>query len=248
MYSIKEISDLAGVSTRTLRYYDEIHLLPPAKIGQNGYRLYDEQSLLRLQQIMFFRELDVPLKEIAEIIHQPDFDLIGALRKHRQSLKSRAKRLDNLITTLDNTIESLKGARKMAAKEYFEGFDEAKYAEEVQERWGDSRKTAESLKKWSSYTEDEKNSIKEEGGRITRDMVGEDPNLKPDDPNVQKAIGEYLTYLNTYFYTCDAEFLRCLSAMWVEDARFAQVYDGIREGGAKFVREAVQIFCDNSSD
>ena len=139
MYTIKEIADLAGVTTRTLRYYDEIGLLVPAAIADNSYRQYDEENLLRLQQIMFFRELDVPLKDISAILDRPDFNVLAALENHRASLRARAKQLDALISTVDNTIESLKGKRKMNAKELFNGFDENKYMQEAEERWGDSR-------------------------------------------------------------------------------------------------------------
>ena len=99
-YTIKEIADLAGVSTRTLRYYDEIGLFSPASTGDNGYRYYDQVSLLRLQQILFFRELDVRLKDIQLIMSRPDFNLLGALEKHRSSLQTR---LNMLIETVDQT-------------------------------------------------------------------------------------------------------------------------------------------------
>jgi len=245
MYTIKEISDLAGVTTRTLRYYDEIGLLPPAGIADNGYRQYDEENLLRLQQIMFFRELDVPLSEISAILDRPDFHLLDALENHRASLLGRARQLDALIRTVDNTIESLKGTRTINAKELFEGFDETKYTQEAQERWGSTPQYQQSQKKWAAYSAEEKKAIKEKGADLTRRMVGQKADISPDDAEIQKAIGEYYAYLNTYFYTCDVEFLRSLSAMWAADPRFARNYDAVRAGGAQFVREAVGIYCNN---
>ena len=146
-YTIKEIADLADVTTRTIRYYDEIVLLTPADIGENGYRFYDNDSLLRLQQVLFFRELDIPLKEIDLIINRPDFNLVGALEKHRSSMKSRAKRLNALITTIDNTIEVIRGEKKMAEKDYFKGFDEVQYEDEMKERWDNTPQYAESSKR-----------------------------------------------------------------------------------------------------
>ena len=246
MYTIKEISDLAGVTTRTLRYYDEIGLLVPAAIADNGYRQYDEGNLLRLQQIMFFRELDVQLKDISAILDWPDFNVLAALENHRASLRARAKQLDALINTVDNTIESLKGKRKMNAKELFIGFDENKYMQEAKDRWGGTPQYQQSQKKWAAYSADEKKAIKDKGGALTRRMVGENANTAPDDPTVQAAIGEYFSYLNTYFYTCDVKFLRNLSAMWLADPRFTSNYDAVREGGAQFVHAAVQIYCDNN--
>ncbi len=243
-YSIKKIAELAGVTTRTLRYYDEIGLLKPAGTGENGYRRYDEGDLMRLQQILFFRELDVPLDDILLIMSQPDFNLVEALEKHRKALKSRALRLEKLINTVGYTIDVIKGENTMKDKVLFEGFDESKYEEEAKERWGNTPQYEESRRKWASYSKEQKQAIKEEGSQFALRMVTANPDAKPDDPDVQAAIGEYLAYFNKYFYKCDAEFLRNLSDMWVADERFAINYERIRKGGAKFIRDAVYIFAD----
>ena len=245
-YTIKEIADLAGVTTRTLRYYDEIGLLSPAGTGDNGYRYYDQDSLLQLQQILFFRELDVPLKDIQLFMSRPDFNLLDTLEKHRTALQKRAQRLDKLIDTVDQTVATIKGEQIMIAKDYFEGFDESQYEEETRERWGDTAQHAESRKKWESYSRDQKDRIKTEGRRLAERMVGQDPNVAPDDADVQTAIGAYYDYINRYFYTCEVGSLRGLADMWVGDPRFASNYERIREGGAAFVREAVNIFCDRN--
>jgi DNA-binding transcriptional MerR regulator len=245
-YTIKEIAGLAGVTTRTLRYYDEIGLLNPSDIGDNGYRYYDQTSLLQLQQILFFRELDVSLKDIQLMMSQPDFSLLHALERHRASLQKRAQRLGRLIDTVDKTIADIKGEASMTVEDYFEGFDESQYEEEARERWGHTPQYAESQKKWASYSKDQKDALKAEGGRLTLRMVAEDPNTSPDDPDVQAAIGEYHAYINKYFYTCDVEFLRALADMWVQDPRFAINYERVREGGAEFVHKAVHIFCDRN--
>lgn len=247
-YTIKEIADLAGVTTRTLRYYDEIGLLNPAITGDNGYRYYDQDSLLRLQQILFFRELDVPLKDIHHIMSQPDFNLVVALENHRTSLQHKAKKLNKLIGTIDHTITTIKGESDMSAEQYFAGFDESQYEAEVKERWGDTSQYAESQRKWAGYSEEQKDAIKAEGERLTLRMVGENPNLTPDDPDVQEAVGEYYAYINKYFYTCDVGFLRGLADMWVGDPRFASNYESIRPGGAEFVRDAVHIFCERHAN
>jgi len=245
-YTIKQLADLAGITTRTLRYYDQIGLLNPITTGENGYRYYDRDSLLHLQQILFYRELDVPLKDILQMVNRPDFNQLRALEKHRSALQSRAKRLGRLIDTVDQTIAALKGEWIMAEKDYFEGFDEVQYEAEVKERWGEDSRYAESQRKWSSYSKEEKEAIKAEGGRIAQRMVGSDPNITPDDPDVQAGVGEYYTYLNKYFYTCDVNFLRGLADMWVDDTRFAINYERIRPSGAAFVRDAVHIYCDRN--
>jgi len=245
-YTIKKIADLAGVTTRTLRYYDEIGLLSPADTGENRYRYYDQSSLLRLQQILFFRELDVPLKEIQLIMNRPDFNLLQALENHRLSLKNKANRLDRLIGTIDQTISTIKGEKMMSAEEYFEGFDETRYEEETKQRWGNTPQYAESQKRWAGYSKQQKEAIKEEGSRLTTRMVCSDPEASPDDPDVQAAIGEYHAYINKYFYACAVDYLRGLADMWVEDQRFAANFERIRQGGAEFVRKAVNIYCDRA--
>jgi len=245
MYTIKELADLAGVTTRTLHYYDQIGVLIPAEIGSNGYRYYDHDNLLRLQQILFYRELDVPLKEINYILSRPDFQLLPALINHQDAIRNKVKRYQELLGTIQKTIGSLQGEQNMAEEGYFKGFDEIQYEEETRDRWGHTPQYKESQRKWSSYSKDQKEEIKREGGRITLRMVTENPEVRSDDPDVQKAVGDYYAYLNQYFYTCEVEFLRTLADMWVEDPRFAVNYERIREGGAAFVREAVHIYCDS---
>lgn len=244
MYTIKELADLAGSTTRTLRYYDQLGLLEPAQIAENGYRYYDRGSLLTLQQILFFRELDVPLKEIGDILSRPDFQILDSLENHQKAIQDKISRYEKLLDTIKKTILELEGEKKMNASEYFNGFDEKKYQQEAQERWGDSPKYKESQRKWSSYSEQMKENIKNLGGEITLRMVTDNPQARPDDLDVQAAVNEYYQYLNQYFYSCDVEFLRNLADMWVQDPRFAVNYERIREGGADFVRQAVHLYCD----
>ena len=244
MYTIKELADLAGVTTRTLRYYDQMEILSPAEVGSNGYRLYDHDSLLPLQQILFFRELDVPLKEIQFMLHRPDFQLLPTLENHQEAIKEKLKRYQELLGTIDKTIRSIRGEQIMSESDYFEGFDETQYEEESRERWGDTSKYKESQQKWSSYSKYQKEEIKKEGHQITVRMVTKNPDSSPDDADVQKAVGDYQAYINEYFYSCDVESLRGLADMWVQDPRFAVNYERVREGGAAFVKEAVYIYCD----
>jgi DNA-binding transcriptional MerR regulator len=244
LYTIKEIADLAGETTRTLRYYDEIGLLRPAGTGVNSYRYYDQESLLHLQQILFFRELQVPLKQVREILCHPGFNLLDALEDHRLAIQKKAERLEQLLATIEHTIDTIKGETSMSAEDYFQGFDETQYEEEVQQRWGHTPQYTESQKKWTSYSKDQREAIKAAGGDLTIRMVGSDPQLSADDPDVQAAVGEYFDYLNRYFYTCDLDFLRNLADMWVQDPRFAVNYERIRPGGAEFVRQAVHVYCD----
>lgn len=245
-YTIKEIADLAGLTTRTIRYYDQIRLLRPVRIGKNGYRYYDQNSLLHLQQILFFRELDIPLNDIQLMMNQPDFNLLDALNNHRQALQGRQKRIQQLIHTIDQTIQAIRGKEQMNDKKYFDGFDESEYEDEAKARWGNTPAYAESQKKWNSYNLEQKEAIKAEGRQLAIRMVSTNADAAPDDEDVQAAVGEYLAYLNKYFYTCNIEFLRGLADMWVADPRFAANYENIREGSAEFVRKAVNIYCDKN--
>jgi len=245
MYTVKELADLAGVTTRTLRYYDQKGLLTPAELGSNGYRYYDHGNLLRLQQILFYRELDVPLKEILFILNRPDFQLLPALQNHQEAIQEKVKRYQELLETIQKTISSLNGDGNMAENVIFEGFDESLYEKEAKERWSHTSQYKESQRKWSSYSKNQKEEIKKEGGRITVRMVSENSDVRPDDPEVQTAVGDYYSYLNQYFYTCEVEFFRNLADMWVQDTRFSVNYERVREGGAAFVREAVHYYCDN---
>ena len=242
-YSVKELADLAGVTPRTLRYYHQIGLLFPPLIGENGYRYYDRGSLRRLQQILFFRELDVPLKEVKQIMNDPEFQPLQALQVHRKALLARRKRLDKLLETLEQSILEIKGDRKMSEKEYFSGFNQARYENEVRERWGKTDQYAESIKNWSEYSGKQKQQILQQGGEIVEKIITDDPETDPESPEVQAAVEEYFQYFNRYFYRMDRDFFRGLSEMWVEDPRFAVNYDMVREGGAEFIRDAVQIYC-----
>ena len=243
IYTIKQIADLASVTTRTMRYYDQIGLLRPTKTGRNGYRYYDRDSLLRLQQILFLRELDVPLREIQNLLNQTDLDLPAALARQRNALEGKRKRLQTLIKTIDHTIANLRGDNEMDDKDYFEGFDQSQYEEEVKERWGDNPKYAESQRRWKSYSKDEKEAIVKAGGEISIRMVASEDS-SADDEDVQTAVGEYYAHMNKYFYSFDLPFYSNLADMWVADERFAANYEKIRPGGAEFVRQAVHIYCD----
>src|SRR5260370_38971648 len=150
--TVKRLSKLAGVSVRTLHFYDEIGLLRPGRVGANGYRYYGDAALLRLQQILFYKELGLSLNEIAGMLDQPEFDVARALEAHRRALQARLGRLRRLIKTVARTIAYLKGDSVMNANELFAGFSDeqqARYEKEAEARWGES--VRESSRKWKAY-------------------------------------------------------------------------------------------------
>lgn len=128
-YTVKQLATMSGVSVRTLHHYDQIGLLRPASVGENGYRYYGREELLRLQQILFHRELEFPLEAIAAVLAAPDFDRTAALRRHRATLDAEARRYRRLLRTLDDTLAALEGATDMKDKDLYQGFAPEKQAE-----------------------------------------------------------------------------------------------------------------------
>ena len=165
MFTVKQLSRLAGITPRTLHHYDAIGLLKPPHIGENGYRYYTDESLLQLQQILFYRELDLPLGDIRAIMGRHDFELLPALESHKGELVRRIARLQRLIGTVDNTIMHLKGEKEMSKKQIFSGFSEeqqAQYAAEAEKMY-DPETVRASNKKWKGYSAEQKQHILDEG-------------------------------------------------------------------------------------
>ena len=242
-YTVKQLADLAGVSVRTLHYYDEIGLLTPDAYGENGYRYYDEGALLRLQQALFFRELDFRLDEIKSIVDHPDFDVLSALQAHRVTLEERAARLQGLIVTVDKTILRLKGELGMSDRELFEGFDEEKqkqYAEEARRRYG-SAEVDDSMKRWGGYSAAQKGQIVAEGEQISRDLAAS-MSKGYDSPVVQQIVARWHQHLR-YFYEPSVERLRGLGQLYVDDPDFRANYVKVDPKLPEFFRDAIVFYC-----
>ncbi len=156
-YTVKEVAKLSGVTVRALHHYDQVGLLKPAQVGENGYRYYGREELLRLQQILFHRELELPLDAIAEVLDQPGFDRLDALKRHRKTLSQKAARYRKLIQTLDRTLAALEGETQMKDEDLYKGFEPAKQAEyeaQLIDRFGDKARASieaskSALKTWS---------------------------------------------------------------------------------------------------
>lgn len=243
MYTVKQLSDLAGVSPRTLHYYDEIGLLRPTRVAGNGYRQYGETALYQLQQILFYREMGMALEEIRQIVTRPDFNPIQALERHKAALHSRQIQLERLIDTVDQTILRLKGKISMSDKKLFEPFNEQQqkeYEKEAAARWPEPY--AESARRWKSYTDADKQRIGEEGEAVYRDLVA----LMEQDPGsqaVQQVISRWHQHLR-YFYEPSVDLLRGLGHMYNDDPRFAATFAKIHPDLAQFHQQAIDIYCD----
>jgi DNA-binding transcriptional MerR regulator len=243
MYTVKQLADLAGVTNRTLHYYDEIGLLHPASYGDNGYRYYGEEAVLRLQQILFFRELDFSLDQIKTIIDRPDFDLLHALDGHKRALLERVERMNDLIHTVDQTMQHIRGEIKMSKKDFYKGFDEEKqkeYEKQVRERWGDEAMAK--TKDWNAYTSAQKNDILAEGNEINLGIIA---NMEKgyDSPEVQYWIGRWHQAINTHFYECSLEIFEALGHGYVEDPQFNAFYEKMHTGLAVFMEKAMTHYC-----
>jgi DNA-binding transcriptional MerR regulator len=242
-YSVKKLAKMSGVSARTLHYYDEIGLLTPSRDPHNGYRLYRQGDLLRLQQILFLRELGLSLEEIHAWLDQPGYDLLSSLEQHRKALLARQKRLERLVATVEHTLESLKGNSVMENQDLFAGFSEEKqkeYEVEVERRYG-TEKLHESQRRWGSYSADKKRQIMEEGKQIYLDMVEAMP-LGPDSPQAQQGVARWHQHLR-YFYEPDTHILLGLGDLYNDDPQFNAFFQRIHPDLAAFMRQAIQVYC-----
>lgn len=247
-YTIQKLGQLAGVSTRTLRYYDEIGILKPARINSSGYRIYGREEVDRLQQILFYRELGFSLEQIGSIVNDPSFDGTRALIEHRERLLERRQQLDALIANVDKTIAMKEGRFKMTDREKFEGFkkklvedNEKNYGEEIREKYGVdtvNRSNAKVL----NMTEEEHQELQ----RLEREMFSAlQAGMEAGDPAgeaAQKAADLHKRWLTFFWDPYSPEAHAGLVEMYVADERFKAYYDNQGSGTAEFLRDAVLIY------
>ena len=234
---IKEFAEQIGVSVRTLHYYDEIGLLKPSEVdAQNGYRFYDERSLERMQEILFYRELDFSLKTIAQILSSPDYDKQQALTRQRKLLLAKKERLERLIDALDG-LE--KGEGFMKPNNEYEALKN-EYAEEVRQRWGDT----------AAYKESESRNTDFGKAAAMLDAVFEEfaeldrSGISPDDEAAKIQVEKLQRRITENFYTCTNEILAGLGQMYVADVRFKNNIDKHGEGTAEYVSQCIKSYCE----
>lgn len=248
-YTIQQLAKLAGVTSRTLRYYDEINLLKPARINSSGYRIYGEQEVDRLQQILFYRELDVPLIQIKEIINNPTFDALKALKNHREKLLVKRNQLDLLISNVNETIKSKEGEINMSDQDKFIGFkkklieeNEQKYGKEVREKYGDKAVDKSNAKLMGLSEEDFKNVTNIESEMKELLKVAFQNGESPSSEKAQKAAQLHREWLCYFWPEYSKEAHANLAQMYVDDERFAAYYDQISPGITPFLRDAIHIY------
>ena len=244
-YTVKQLGKLAGVSARTLHFYDEIGLLRPATRTASGYRLYGERELLILQQIMFFRQLDVPLEEIRRILADPNFDQVRALRRHRELLEAQAARLGRLIKTVDKTLLMLEGTMTLSDAELYEGFSQEqieRYKRESREAYG-VEVVEESERRAKGMSKGQWQAVRDEGDAVTRGLAAL-MDRPVDDPEVQALIGRHYKWVCT-FWTPDAAAYTGLGQLYTDSPEFRANYDKYAVGLVDFLREAMTYYAEH---
>lgn len=246
-YTILKLSKMAGVSTRTLRYYDEIGLLKPARINSSGYRIYGSEEVDFLQQILLFREMDIPLLEIKQLLNADAFETEHALRQHLQALMQRRDRVDVLIRTVTKSLAAVKGECTMNDQDKFEGFkqkliddNERAYGAEIREKYGDEavNRSNQKFAKMSKEEYEHVKALEEEVKRALGDAL-EDGNPAGElAQKVCKLHKEWLSYMADY----SKEYHLALVQMYVDDPRFKAYYDSVAPGATEFLRDAVVFF------
>ncbi len=250
-YSVNELAQISGVSTRTLRYYDNIGLLRAGRIEENGYRVYTSAEADKLAQILFYRELGFRLDEIGDIVNSPSFDRESAMVGHLNSLIQRRDRLDALIANVRKTISSMKGEIAMTDREKFEGFkkkavreNEEKYGNEIRSRYGDEV-VDKSNEKRLSMTEEQWDSAEALEAEIKVSLKNAAESGNPAGPDAQRTCLLHKQWLTMCWPDgmYSKEMHRAIAESYVADERFKAYYDAVAPGAAEFLKQALDIYC-----
>ncbi|MFD1032747.1 MerR family transcriptional regulator [Metaplanococcus flavidus] len=253
-YTVQKLAKLAGVSTRTLRYYDEIGLLEPARKSSSGYRIYGREEVDKLQQILFYRELGLDLDSIKRIVADPAFDGPGALRMHREKLLAKRAQLDLLINNVESTISAAEGKSIMADSEKFKGFkqklvedNEQQYGEEVRGKYGDDI-ADKSNAKMLNMSEEKYAEFQLLEQEVLKVLAKAQETGDPAGELAQKAADLHKQWLAFTWPSYSKEAHAGLAQMYVDDDRFAAYYDKAGKGGAQFLRDAIFVYTGSEPD
>lgn len=249
MYTVKQVAKLSGVSVRALHHYDEIGLLKPAHIGTNRYRYYGEEELLRLQQILIHRELDIPLGEIAAILDAPDFDRLATLRVQREKLEAEAKRYAELVRTIDRTIARIKGDGDMKDTDLYKGISPEKQAE--YEAWlidrygGDMAERIEaSKKKYGQLSKAEQDKLGEELKDLEQSLAeGLRRGVPRESTTLDPLLERHRAWVS-YMWDkpCPPEAYAGLADLYLSHPDFVARYESIEPGFAEYLAGAMKVY------
>ncbi len=249
--TVNKMAGMAGISVRTLQYYDKIGLLTPSARSESGYRLYDSEDIKRLQQILFYRELDFALEDIGAILNASDFDRQQALIQQAQLLERKAERYLNLSDLARKTIRNLKGEIQMEDKQFLNAFDvdkmleeQKQYEDEVSQRWGNSDAWKESKRRTKGYTKEDWERISVIQANNLKELTDlYQSGISHDDPQVQACVENARLFINDNFYPCTPEFMGNLGEMYISDPRFTAFYEKFAPGLAEYYNDAIQYYC-----
>ena len=240
MKTVKQVSELTGISIRTLHYYDEIGLLKPSAVTEAGYRMYNQEALLKLQQILFFRELDFELKEIKEMLDNPNFNREKALKKQRKLLKLKKARMNSLISLIDKALEG----KKFMSFQEFDQSEIEQYKEETKRCWGDPPAFQESEKKAEKYSKKQLKKINEAAEEIFLAFASR-MDQDVSDPEVKALVKRWKDHIRQYYDPCTEDILRDLSQRYRNDARLTKNIDKYQKGLAEFMNKAILAYLDS---
>ena len=248
-YTINKLAKMSGVSTRTLRYYDEIKLLKPARVAISGYRFYKQEQVDMLQQILLYKEMGFLLGDIKKLLSAPDFSKEQTFANHLSALLKRRERLDVLILNVKKSLSSLKGEIIMTDSEKFEGFkekliseNEERYGNEIRTKYGDTivDKTRSKLK---GLTEEQYKNGERLRLEFEKTLKAAFDTQNPAGELAQKACELHREWLSIYYPDYNREYHKCLGEMYVNDERFRANYDKLAAGCTEFLRDAINIYC-----
>jgi MerR family transcriptional regulator, thiopeptide resistance regulator len=241
-FTVGELARLTGVTVRALHHYDEIGLVVPSHRTGAGYRLYDDRDVIRLQQVLLFRELGLPLDEIAFAIDEAG-TREELLRQHREVLVAKRSRLDAMLAALDTALDALEKGRTMQpddVKQMFEGFDPSQYEEEAHKRWGDTDAYKESMRRTKSYSKAQWDQIQRDWQKLYADLATLMKAGTPvSDARVQALVEAHRAHIDRWFYPCSVEMHKALGAMYVQDPRFEANLDKVAAGFAHYLSDAI---------
>jgi DNA-binding transcriptional MerR regulator len=247
--TVGEVAKLANVSVRALHHYDDTGLLTPSQRSDAGYRLYTDEDLDRLRQILYFRELGLGLDAIEDLLSSPGAEHREVLAVQRELLAEKVARTQAMIEAIDRELAGTERGVRMTKEEMFEVLgedDPSQWEDEARERWGESDAYKESQRRASRYTKKDWAKIKAEGDAINAALVAAfEAGFGPDSDEAQCAIDRHFRQINDRFYPCPLQMYRSLGQMYVADPRFKATYDKLSDGLAEYVRDAVGAYCDS---
>ncbi len=247
-YTVNKLAQLSGVSIRTLRFYDETGLLKPAYVGENGYRYYQEDQLLLLQQILFFRELGFELKQIQDILKHSDFDRVDILKSHKKVLRANISRMQKLIKTIDKTIDHLHGNYTMTEHEMYYGFSKEKQAEYenyLEKKLGPNRpelaESKQNTKGWTKVNWDKYQATLEELNKAFAQALQK--GLKVNSPEVQQLVGNHFQLIKQFWSPTKESYIG-LAQMYVEHPDFKKLYVSYDPKLAQYIADAMKVYAE----